>query len=139
MPYVNVKITKDGITIAQKRKIVADITQSLVSTLRKKPEHIHIVIDEVDPENWGFAGVLTPEYRAQIKPREKNPVTMEFVLPRLLKSKPSKRDALLRFLSDMFPFQEGVTEADIDRLVSELQKSKALRIDGANKVIYKNA
>lgn len=77
MPYVNVKITKDGVTTAQKRKIVADITQSLVSTLGKKPEHIHIVIDEVDPENWGFAGLLTPEYRAQVKSKAKNPVTVK--------------------------------------------------------------
>ncbi len=69
MPYVNVKITKDGVTAAQKRKIVADITQTLVTTLNKRPEHIHIVIDEVDPENWGFAGMLTPEYRAQAKAR----------------------------------------------------------------------
>jgi hypothetical protein len=22
-----------------------------------------VIIDEVEPENWGFAGVLTPEYR----------------------------------------------------------------------------
>lgn len=66
MPYVNVKITKGGVTVAQKKKLVADITSSLVSTLGKQPEHIHIVIDEVDPENWGFAGMLTTEYRAKL-------------------------------------------------------------------------
>lgn len=65
MPYVNVKITKDGVTAAQKRTIVEDITRSLVTTLGKKPEHIHIVIDEIEPENWGYAGMLTTEYRAQ--------------------------------------------------------------------------
>jgi len=67
MPYVNVKITKDGVTPEQKRRVVADITRSLVENLGKKPEHIHIVIDEVDPENWGYAGMLTTEYRAQQK------------------------------------------------------------------------
>lgn len=67
MPYVNVKITKDGVTAEQKRRVVADITRSLVENLGKKPEHIHIVIDEVDPENWGYAGMLTTEYRAQQK------------------------------------------------------------------------
>lgn len=67
MPYVNVKITKDGVTLEQKKKIVEDITQSLVNNLGKKPEHIHIVIDEIEPENWGFAGMLTTEYRAQVK------------------------------------------------------------------------
>jgi len=63
MPYVNVKITKGGVTVAQKKKLVADISATLVSTLGKKPEHIHIVIDEIDPDNWGFAGMLTTEYR----------------------------------------------------------------------------
>lgn len=65
MPYVNVKITKDGVTKAQKQQIVQDITASLVNTLGKQPEHIHIVIDEIDPENWGFAGMLTTDYRKQ--------------------------------------------------------------------------
>lgn len=69
MPYVNVKITKDTVTVAQKKQLVEEITQTLVSVLGKKPEHIHIVIDEIEPENWGFAGMLTTEYR-EIK--EKN-------------------------------------------------------------------
>lgn len=63
MPYVNVKITRDGVTKSQKERLVRDITSTLVETLGKKPEHIHIVIDEIDPENWGFAGMLTTEYR----------------------------------------------------------------------------
>ena len=67
MPYVNVKITKDGVTKSQKEQIVRDITNSLVKTLGKKPEHSHIVIDEVETDNWGFAGMLTTEYRKKSK------------------------------------------------------------------------
>lgn len=63
MPYINVKITKDGVTAEKKKRIVAEMTRVLVEVLNKKPEHIHIVIDEVDEENWGFAGMLTTEYR----------------------------------------------------------------------------
>lgn len=63
MPYVNVKITRDGATAERKAQIVAEITQTLQRVLGKKPEHTHIVIDEIDPENWGFAGALTTEYR----------------------------------------------------------------------------
>ena len=63
MPYINLKITDDGVTADQKAEIVADFTATLGRVLGKKPEHIHIVIDEVDPENWGYAGVLTTEYR----------------------------------------------------------------------------
>ncbi len=63
MPYVNVKITRDGVTAEQKAQLVAEITGTLQRVLGKRPEHTHVVIDEVDPENWGFAGVLTTEYR----------------------------------------------------------------------------
>ena len=63
MPYVNVRITRDGVTAEQKAQIVAEITQTLQRVLGKRPEHTHIVIDEIEPENWGFAGVLTTEYR----------------------------------------------------------------------------
>lgn len=64
MPYINVKITKDGVTKEQKRQIVEEMTQTLVNVLDKEPQHIHIVIDEVEPENWGFAGMLTTELRS---------------------------------------------------------------------------
>ena len=65
MPYVNVRITKDGATAEQKAQIVAEMTATLQRVLRKRPEHTHIIIDEVEPENWGFSGMLTTEYRKQ--------------------------------------------------------------------------
>jgi 4-oxalocrotonate tautomerase len=67
MPYVNVRITKDGVTAEQKRQIVEEITNTLVKVLNKKPEHTHIVIDEIELENWGFAGMLTSKYRKQVE------------------------------------------------------------------------
>ena len=63
MPYVNVRITKDGVTTEQKAQIVSEITATLQRVLGKRPEHTHVVIDEIEPENWGFSGMLTPEYR----------------------------------------------------------------------------
>ena len=65
MPYVNVRITRDGVTTEQKARIVAEVTETLQRVLGKRPEHTHVVIDEVEPENWGYAGLLTPEYRAR--------------------------------------------------------------------------
>ena len=61
MPYVNVRVTKVGVTAAQKAQIVKEITDTLVRVLGKRPEHTHVVIDEVEPETWGFAGELTSE------------------------------------------------------------------------------
>ena len=63
MPYVNVRITRGDVTVGQKRQMVEEITDTLVRVLGKRPEHIHIIIDEVEQENWGFAGMLTTEYR----------------------------------------------------------------------------
>jgi 4-oxalocrotonate tautomerase len=63
MPYVNIRITRDGVTAAQKAQLVREVTDTLVRVLGKRPEHTHIIIDEVEPENWGYAGLLTPEYR----------------------------------------------------------------------------
>ncbi|NUQ51955.1 MAG: 4-oxalocrotonate tautomerase family protein [Phycisphaerales bacterium] len=65
MPYVNVRITKDGVTKEQKARIVAEITRTLTTVLGKHPEHTHVVIDEVDMDNWGFAGALTSDLRAK--------------------------------------------------------------------------
>ena len=41
----------------------SETADTLRRVLGKKPEHTHVVIDEVEPENWGFAGMLTSEYR----------------------------------------------------------------------------
>ena len=62
MPYINLQITK-GATREQKKIIVQQMTKMLVEVLGKKPEHIHIVIDEVDEDNWGFNGMLTSDFR----------------------------------------------------------------------------
>jgi 4-oxalocrotonate tautomerase len=64
MPYINLQITK-GATREQKAQIVKEFTETLVSVLGKKPEHIHIVIQEIEDENWGFSGVLTDDFRKQ--------------------------------------------------------------------------
>ena len=64
MPYVNVQITK-GATRAQKAEIVRDITESLARVLGKKPEHTHIVIQEIAEEDWGYAGLLTDDWKKQ--------------------------------------------------------------------------
>lgn len=74
MPYVNVKITKDGVSAEQKAQIVAEITQTLQRVLGKRPDQTHIVIDEVEPENWGFSGMLTTEYRRKARAEEEAPV-----------------------------------------------------------------
>ena len=62
MPYVNIQITR-GASRDQKARLVHDVTQSLVTVLGKKPEHIHVVIQEIADEDWGYDGLLTDEWK----------------------------------------------------------------------------
>jgi len=56
MPYVNIKITREGATSEQKARLVKETTQLLVDVLGKNPATTVVVIDEIDTDNWGIAG-----------------------------------------------------------------------------------
>jgi 4-oxalocrotonate tautomerase len=56
MPYINIKITKEGVTSEQKAQLIKGATQLLVDVLGKNPATTVVVIDEVETENWGIAG-----------------------------------------------------------------------------------
>lgn len=63
MPYVNIKITKEGATKAQKEQLIEGVTQLLVEVLGKNPATTVVVIDEVDTDNWGIGGKQVSELR----------------------------------------------------------------------------
>jgi 4-oxalocrotonate tautomerase len=54
MPYVNIKITKEGAIKAQKEKLISGVTNLLHETLGKNPKTTFVVIDEVETDNWGY-------------------------------------------------------------------------------------
>ena len=56
MPYVNIRITREGVTADQKAELIRETTQLLVRVLGKDPATTHVIIDEVDTDNWGVAG-----------------------------------------------------------------------------------
>lgn len=56
MPYVNIKITDEGVTSEQKAKLIEGITNLLKDVLGKNPATTMVVIDEVNTDNWGIAG-----------------------------------------------------------------------------------
>lgn len=57
MPYVNIKITKEGnVTKEQKAALIKGATDLLVNVLHKNPASTVVVIDEVDIDNWGLGG-----------------------------------------------------------------------------------
>jgi len=69
MPYVNVKVTKDGVTKEQKEEIIRGVTNLLRDILGKNPQTTVVVIDEVETDNWGVGGETVTIRRA----REKKP------------------------------------------------------------------
>ena len=56
MPYVNIKITREGATPAQKADLIRGATELLQRVLGKNPASTVVVIDEVDTDNWGIGG-----------------------------------------------------------------------------------
>lgn len=63
MPYVNIKVTREGVTDAQKAALIQGVTDLLVDVLQKSPATTVVVIDEVEMENWGIGGLPVEEYR----------------------------------------------------------------------------
>lgn len=64
MPCIHVHLLPSA-SLSQKRELVAEFTQSLVRILGKSPEHIHVILNEVSPANWGFRGTLTSDPQPQ--------------------------------------------------------------------------
>lgn len=56
MPYVNIKITKEGATPDQKARLIQGATKLLADILGKNPQTTVVVIDEVETDNWGIGG-----------------------------------------------------------------------------------
>lgn len=64
MPYVNIQLIA-GVTRNQKQALVQHVTEGFAEILRKRPEHLHIVIQEIPAENWGYAGELSDDLLAR--------------------------------------------------------------------------
>ena len=51
MPYVNIKVTEEGVTAGQKAELIKGVTDLLVKVLGKNPATTVVVIDEVHTDN----------------------------------------------------------------------------------------
>lgn len=68
MPYVNIKVTDEGVTKEQKARLIAGVTNLLKDVLGKNPATTVVVIDEVNTDNWGIFGEQVTELRQRSKP-----------------------------------------------------------------------
>jgi 4-oxalocrotonate tautomerase len=75
MPYVNIKVTDEGVTAAHKLQLIEGVTELLVRVLNKDPAHTFVVIDEINTDNWGVGGETTTTLRRrQAERKEKSGV-----------------------------------------------------------------
>ncbi|APE35943.1 tautomerase [Nocardia mangyaensis] len=65
MPFVNIKVTDEGVTPEQKSRLIKGVTDLLHDVLGKDPDSTFVVIDEVPLTDWGVGGVNVAEYRAR--------------------------------------------------------------------------
>ena len=63
MPYVNIKVTDEGVTAEQKKRLISGTSKLLQEVLNKHPSTTHVVIDEVDTDNWGVGYESVSEIR----------------------------------------------------------------------------
>lgn len=73
MPYVNIKVTREGTapgasstTPEQKAALIKGVSDLLFDVLGKPPNSTMVVIDEIEMDNWGFGGFPVHDYRRQI-------------------------------------------------------------------------
>ena len=72
MPYVNIKVTREGTapgqtatTPEQKAELIKGVSELLLKVLNKPLAATFVVIDEVELESWGVGGLPVDEYRRQ--------------------------------------------------------------------------
>ena len=56
MPFINIRITREGATVEQKAELIRGATELMVRVLNKNPATTFVVIDEVETDNWGVGG-----------------------------------------------------------------------------------
>jgi 4-oxalocrotonate tautomerase len=65
MPYVNIKVTRDGVSYDQKEQLIRGVTRLLMEVLNKDPNSTMVIIDEIDTDNWGFKNETTTSLRKE--------------------------------------------------------------------------
>lgn len=77
MPMITVQLTREGIepgvdrmTDEQKAEIHRGMSRVLLEVLGKPLDWTWVVIQEIEPENWGWGGLPVLEYRARLAEKE---------------------------------------------------------------------
>ena len=56
MPYIKIELTREGVSREQKQRLIKGVTDLITEVLNKDPQLTHVVIQEIELDDWGFAG-----------------------------------------------------------------------------------
>ncbi|MEJ2903227.1 tautomerase family protein [Pedobacter panaciterrae] len=56
MPYIKIELTREGVSREQKQALIKGVTNLMTDVLNKDPQLTHVVIQEIELDDWGFAG-----------------------------------------------------------------------------------
>ena len=65
MPFVKIEVTREEVTREQKRQLIKGVTDKITNIHNKDKHLTHIVIKEIDLENWAYAGEQVSVLREQ--------------------------------------------------------------------------
>jgi 4-oxalocrotonate tautomerase len=67
MPLVTIRIARRALPTSaeQKARLIAGVTDVVESVLDKRRDSVTVIIDEVDPDNWGQGGEPVTRLRAR--------------------------------------------------------------------------
>ena len=63
MPFVKIELTREGVTREQKQQLIKGVTDLITDVLNKDPQLTHVVLQEVDLDDWGVGGEQTSVLR----------------------------------------------------------------------------
>jgi 4-oxalocrotonate tautomerase len=56
MPYIKIELTREGVSREQKQRLIKGVTDLITDVLNKDPHLTHVVIQEINTDDWGYAG-----------------------------------------------------------------------------------
>jgi 4-oxalocrotonate tautomerase len=65
MPYIKIELTREDVTREKKQQLIKGVTDLVTDVLNKDPHLTHVVIQEIDLDNWGYAGEQVSVLREQ--------------------------------------------------------------------------
>lgn len=68
MPFVNIRVTKEAkpVSTEQKKELINGVSDLLVRVLGKNKASIVVIIDEIEPDNYGLGGKTISEVRKSL-------------------------------------------------------------------------